>query len=112
MGHFLADHAAGADRGVGGRWRRRQARLRGNDGHEEDRRRRHQGSTARLKATPLVTWRVGALTAPAALLLLIILLLPPLIILAGALPLIAGRRRGRRIVGLEEREEAIAPPPA
>ena len=45
-----ADHAAGADRGPGGGRRRSQARLRGHDGHDEDRHRRHRGGATRLTA--------------------------------------------------------------
>ena len=40
---------ARADRGDGGRRRRSQARLRCDDGHEEDRRRRDRGGAARLR---------------------------------------------------------------
>ena len=48
VGRLLADHAARADRGDGGRRRRSKARVRCDDGHEEDRRRRDRGGAARL----------------------------------------------------------------
>ena len=43
LGPLLADHAARADRGDGGRRRRGQARVRGDDADEEDRRRHDRG---------------------------------------------------------------------
>ena len=59
LGPLLADHPARADRRAGG-WRRRgKARLRGDDADEEDRRRRHRGSAARL------TWARPSLAQPA-----------------------------------------------
>src|SRR5437762_3006759 len=50
MGHLLANHAAGADRGAGARRRRSEARIRRHDGHEEDRRRRDHGGATRLRS--------------------------------------------------------------
>ncbi len=56
MGRLLADHAARADRGVSGRRRRGQTRLRRDDGHEEDRcgedREGKAGVTPRLPEPP------------------------------------------------------------
>jgi hypothetical protein len=48
IGNFLANHAARADRSVGGGRQRSKARIRSHDGHEEIRRRRDQGRAARL----------------------------------------------------------------
>ncbi len=48
VGRFLANHAARADRGAGGRRRRSKASIRCHDGHEENRRRRDQSGAARL----------------------------------------------------------------
>ena len=50
LGPLLADHAARAHRGAGGRRRRGEARLRGDDDDAEDRRRRHRGRSAGLNS--------------------------------------------------------------
>src|SRR5215472_4588622 len=49
VGHLLANYAARADRGAGGRRRRSKARVRCDDGHGEDRHSRDQGGTARVR---------------------------------------------------------------
>ena len=52
MGHLLADHPARADRGAGRRWRRSQTRVRGDDEHEEDRRRGDQEGAGGVMGIP------------------------------------------------------------
>ena len=59
LGPLVADHPARADRGAGRGRRRGQARVRGDDADEEDRRRRHRGGAAGLTLVARTAARAG-----------------------------------------------------